>query len=471
MWQVNRIALFLLKLALVVPLLFWIWGMVQPSYSGLVTSLADLALGIEEWGGRVTHLRLGASGDVIHVLSLLREDGLPATDYDARTLHFYLVPSLAVVLSFPGLGWLTRLRTFAIALGLVILFQTIALLVTVEHTYAVTLAEVARRHYSPAEQAAYSWLMEAFDFIAVQGVPAAVVIFLVAWHGPLGTGNAPGKRAGIEDARAGTEVPSVGPDSGAPSLEEAAGLDPSGSPSQGLRAGIGEDRSVPEEEKVEAAPAQRDAPTIHASGVTAGNGRRFSGKLAKVGALAAFALAAAALAFGGWAHRANVRGRQSDRLWTDGFRALTAGDRAGAEPLFLRSVELNPASAYGLAGLGHVYLQRGDAPNAARVLAEAIRLDPAQYSWHLHYADAMWLLGRRAEAEKILMDAIAVWPGERALRMRACQWLTTQNRLCEAVPHLEAFLSMAAADQDAAVARSYLNAALAQCPAATRARP
>ena len=68
---------------------------------------------------------------------------------------------------------------------------------------------------------------------------------------------------------------------------------------------------------------------------------------------AGLALAATALAFGGWAHRANVRGRQSDRLWADGFRVLKGGDRTGSEQLFLRSIELNPASAYGLAGLGH----------------------------------------------------------------------------------------------------------------------
>lgn len=179
----GRLGLFVLKLAVLMPLLYWVWGPVQPAYSAAVTAVADFMVGVEEAGERVTHLT--PAGEVIHFYSALRTDGEPADSYNAEILHFYIVPSLAVVLALPGLAWRRRLISLAVVLGLVALFHAAALVVTAEYTYAVTLVKIAERNYTPFEASAYSWLREAFVFLAVQAVPAAVLVFLVASSGLL----------------------------------------------------------------------------------------------------------------------------------------------------------------------------------------------------------------------------------------------------------------------------------------------
>ncbi len=482
MWPVRSIALFLLKLALLVPLLFWTWGFVQPSYSGLVTTLADGVMRLQEWDVRVTHLALTPSGDTIEIRTPLREDGEPANRYEARTLHFYLVPALAVTLAFPGLGWRRRLLAFGIALGLVAIFQTIALVVTIEHTYAVILSEIARRNYSPAEQKLYTWLYEAFAFIAIQGVPAAVVICLVAWYGPLGRGRAAAGPSGDEDdAHPG------------PATTDAAAHLAMHDEKESSRAD-----TVPE----------------HRLGVVApGVGVREAAAPARSSARQAFRIAAAVLlalggttlVFGAWMHRGKVMRRKAETLCVWGHRALgkndiekaqeflarsvrlnpafydahsglgaallQSGDAAGAAGAYSEAIRLNPAVGHSQAGLGESLARSGDFAGAARAFTEAIRLDPSVSLWHGQLATALVMAGRQPEAEKAFRNAIERWPEEPSLRLNLSILLTRAGRLCEAVPHLEAFLDIAPGDPDAGLVRQSLDFAEPRCPAATPARP
>lgn len=401
MWRARRIAIFLLALALLVPLLFWLWTGAQPLYSGLITRLADAALGVEEWGTRVTRLRLAESGDVIQVLTPLREDGQPANTYDARVLHFYVVPTLAVVLAFPGLGLRRRALALGVTAALVILFQVLALVVTVEHTYAVTLTEIARRNYTPADQAVYTWLVEAFAFLGVQTVPATALVVLAALHGPLGT-----------RARDPEDPPP---------------------PGEAGRAETGK----------EGAPGLRRA--------------------VRMAAVVGLVIAGTGLVAGGMRHRAKIHARQAETLCVWGQWALAKDDITRAESFFSQSIRLEPGFAYAHAGLARCLTRRGDAAGAIRSWQEAIGLDPSSVSWHMEMARLQIGAGLLDEAERTLRGAIEQWPGEPALRLNLSIMLSRAQRLCEAIPHLEAFLDLAPHDRDAAQIGQALAQAREQC--------
>src|SRR5262249_41463132 len=160
-----RLALFLLEMAVLAPVLFYLWGYVQPAYSAAVAAATNALLAAEEHGGRVT--TLVPAGSRIEGWSALRDDGQAANAYNADLLHFDFVLCAAIAIAFPIRGARRRALAVVSTLAALFAFHTVALLVTVENTYANVLAEVARRNYSPAEASIYTWLYRLFAHIGI----------------------------------------------------------------------------------------------------------------------------------------------------------------------------------------------------------------------------------------------------------------------------------------------------------------
>src|SRR5262249_27235208 len=108
--------------------------------------------------------------------------------YNADLLHFDFVLCAAIAIAFPIRGARRRALAVVSTLAALFAFHTVALLVTVENTYANVLAEVARRNYSPAEASIYTWLYRLFAHIGIQLLPAAVLGVLYVGQGGIGGG-------------------------------------------------------------------------------------------------------------------------------------------------------------------------------------------------------------------------------------------------------------------------------------------
>lgn len=178
----RRLLLFVLRALLVwVPLQFLIWPAAQPLYSAAVAGTANSVLAALEAGERVTRLRL--DGAELMVFSDLREDGRPADTYNADLLHFYAVLLISLLLAYPGLSARRRLGWIGAGLAAVFAFHVVAILIKVEHMYAVTLVEISARNYTDLERWLYGWLHDTVIYFAVQLVPAFALLLLFVTHG------------------------------------------------------------------------------------------------------------------------------------------------------------------------------------------------------------------------------------------------------------------------------------------------
>jgi len=442
--------------------LFLVWPYVQPLYSAGVAHAANVLLAVEEMGQRVTRLR--PSGGTIQVWSTLRDDGEPADTYNADVLHFYIVPALALVMAFPGLRVWARLRALVVTIGAFFVFHALALLVVVEHTYAVVLAEVARRNYTAFEAAVYRWLFENFAYLAVQLAPAATLLLLFLFYGgsafararrPAGTAVDPSATA---EAPGAAETPELmGPAVAAetPKAAESAG------------------------------PAEPPARPRVRIWVT------------RVALAVAAAASAAVFAFAAWVHLEKVAARRSEDHCALGFKALQAGSTVEASRLFRRATALKPDLLEAQDGLGHSLLMAGEVAAAEAAFREALRIDGgylpslmgmanalltlerteealAFYGraaamhgdrWEPEYNIGMALVRarRQREAEPHLAKAIELNPSMPDARLELAKIFMTTQRVCRALPHLEAFAALEPASPHADLVRRTLDAARSEC--------
>jgi tetratricopeptide (TPR) repeat protein len=406
---------------------------VQPFYSALITRLAGGLIRLEEWGEPVT--RLAARGKVIQVWSALREDGQPADGYDAEILHFYIVSCVALVLAFPGLKIWGRLKALVVTLGLLVAFHTAALTVTVEHTYAVTLAKVAARNYSAAEAAVYSWLREVFDFLAVQAVPAATLVALVATYGVRGGALPAGQSTGKtgKGARASGRRRLV---AGGLVLLAAAPL------AFGGWRHLGKVRAR-QSEKLCAAGYRA---LLEGSHDTAR--RLFERSVALKPEFAE-------------AH---------DGL---GHTLLRSGDPAAALEPFTRATRLDPSSLQPRLGLTSALLALDRTEEAIHIGRLALQDHPGQWEPVRKLAEALIQAGRAPEAVALLGEGVTTHPDQAELRMDLARILIVGGQLCEAMPHLEAFLRLSPDSPHAPLVRDSIAEGGSRCGdrTATRARP
>jgi Tfp pilus assembly protein PilF len=404
---------------------------VQPWYSAAVTGAANVIIGMEEMGGRVTTLRPADSR--IDVWSGLRDDGQPANTYSADMLHFYLVLCLALPMAYPLPRGASRCLVLGVVLASVFLFHVLALIVTVENTYANALVEIAHRNYSPAQSRVYRWLYEFFAHLAIQLLPAAVLVVLFARYGGFG-----GKSA----------------------------LALTGDPgrSEGGRA-------------------------VKRPGGTIGSRRLL--------AIAGSLVAVIVVSIAGSIHIGKVRARRSEDFCMRGFRTLLAGSAQAASTLFAKAIELKPGFLEAYDGHGSALLAAGHPDQAVAAYREALKITPGYFSsrfglansleslgrgdeaiaefekaqvlnparWEPYYDRALLLLKmkRIVEAEAAFKRTVELNPTMPDARFQLAKLLITTNRICEAVPHLEAYLSLDPASEHAPLVRSTLETGRKEC--------
>jgi tetratricopeptide (TPR) repeat protein len=406
-----------------------VWDWVQPLYSAFITNLANLVIQVEEWGEPVT--RLVPTGKMIQVYSVLREDGEPAAVYDTAILHFYLVSCVAIVVAFPGLQVWSRLKALAVTLGLLIAFHTAALTVTVEHTYAVTLAKVAARNYSATEAAVYAWLRDVFDFLAVQAVPAATLVVLAAIYGVRGGG---ARTVGTKGT------------GGGPRRRILAGALILAALSAGLAFGgwrhLGKVRAR-QSEKLCAAGYRA---LLEGSHDTA---RRL------------FERSVALKPEFPEAH---------DGL---GHTLLRSGDPAAALETFTRATRLDPSSLQPRLGLASALLALDRTEEAIHIGRLALQDHPGEWEPVRKLAEALIQAGRAPEAVALLGEGVTTHPDQAELRLDLARILIIGRQLCVAMPHLEAFLLLSPDSPHAPLVRDSIAEGGTKCGdrTATRARP
>jgi tetratricopeptide (TPR) repeat protein/tRNA A-37 threonylcarbamoyl transferase component Bud32 len=91
---------------------------------------------------------------------------------------------------------------------------------------------------------------------------------------------------------------------------------------------------------------------------------------------------------------------------------LTSGDPARAAALLQELA--GPADPGSLVNLGLARMLQGDHDGAARALEQAVEAAPRNYFYLLNLAQARWLQGRRAEAEKLCRQVLALSDAEPA---------------------------------------------------------
>jgi len=404
------------KLAVLAPLLFYVWTWVQPAYSAAVAGATNALLAAEERGERVTTLT--PAGSVIAVWSTLRDDGQPAGSYDADILHFYLVLCVALVLALPEpRGW-RRAGALAATAGVLFVFHAVALLVTVEHTYAVTLVKVAERNYTPGEAAVYKWLKETFVYFAVQLVPALTLLAIVTRYGGFG-------RA------------------------------------------LGSLRSAPADAP-EAAPAEASARRRRRWPIWAAAALPV---LAVAGALYVHegkveARQAESLCFKGYADlTANRFALAQDKFRGAlernpsfleahaglGHALLKEGNPGQAEKSFREAAALDPNNLAALLGVASCQSALGRLEEALASYRSAAGRHPESWEAHFNLGLTLSKLGRPQEAEPEQAKAVEMNPGLPDAHLELAKTLRKLGRECEALPQLEEFLSL---EPDSSIAQA-----------------
>ena len=107
-----------------------------------------------------------------------------------------------------------------------------------------------------------------------------------------------------------------------------------------------------------------------------------------------------------WKHRS------TERLQADADRLLKEGDHKGAALIWKLLVERFPGDPHALQTLGTLRGLLGAYESAVRLLARAVKLNPASYGAHYNLALAYAKLGRAGDAIASFERAIDIAPGE-----------------------------------------------------------
>lgn len=132
------------------------------------------------------------------------------------------------------------------------------------------------------------------------------------------------------------------------------------------------------------------------------------------------------------------------------MQALQAGDMADAERWLARHVETNPDEPYGLHYLGLCLFQREDYAGAAERLQRAVALDGGrEASFRGNLGLALLRLGRAAEAEPVLREAIALSPDFAAAHFSLGHALASLRRYEESIASYQQALKLDPGNEDA----------------------
>ncbi len=126
-----------------------------------------------------------------------------------------------------------------------------------------------------------------------------------------------------------------------------------------------------------------------------------------------------------------------------GFSRLQLGDKAEAERLFRRSLELRP-NVVAYRNLGYLYLREGDSDRALTEFESALALNPDDWRALNWKGQTLLLRGDQAEGERTIRAAIAILS-------EVLEVTPDQSDLLASMAGMQAFLG------DEAAARRYLN--------------
>lgn len=380
--------------------------------------------------------RLAPEGSVIAVWSTLRDDGRPVHGYNAEVLHFYLVLCVALVLAFPEpRGW-RRWRLLAITIGLLVAFHALALLVTVEHTYAVRMEDVSTRNYTSTERAVYEWLYQSFDYFAVQVVPAVTLVLLFLRYGGLFHKREQDSGAALLTAR--EPLPQHGPRGGR---------------RRAVAAGI-----------AVLTLAVALAGWHHLGKVRARQSEALCARGYRT--LAAGAVDQAAAMF---RESAALKPRFLEAHDGLGHALLSAREPGPAEAAFREALRLDPTYLPSMIGLANALLMAGRVDDAVQALTRARDAHSDRWEPQYNLAQALIQAGRTSDAEGELLRTVAMNPELPAARFELARLLIRTGRRCEALPHLEAYIEQEPGSPHAELVRQTIDAARAGCSGAGEA--
>lgn len=336
------------------------------------------------------------------------------------------MPALAIVLAWPEpKGW-RRLRILVVTLAAIFVFQTFALLVTVEHSYAVVL-DIEGIRYSARSTAAYTWLYETFVYLPIQLMTAVVVIYLTLRYGGLRSFFAlrPATPADRASAPAGR--------SRLPALAAGGVLI-----LLGAAATIGVKYHLHHVRQRQAADYCAAGWRALMAGSTEESSRLFK---ASIGLSPAFVQA-----------------------WDGLGQARTiAGNPSQAEQAFREALALDGNYYPSQSGLGSALLSQHRIEEAIEVFSHARDVHPERWEAHYNLARALLEAKRAAEAETPLVKAVEMNPGMPDARLLLADLFGMSGRPCLALPHLEAFESLHPDSPKAAEVRKQLGPLRAWC--------
>jgi len=136
-------------------------------------------------------------------------------------------------------------------------------------------------------------------------------------------------------------------------------------------------------------------------------------------------------------------GKEVRERWNDyGIGLLLQGDLRGAEAVFLKVTEMDPAYADGFVNVARCRIQMGDNAGAQEVLHQAIKLEPSLAKSHYFYGQTLKILGRYDDALTHLRQAEARFPRDRAVLNEIGRVLFLQRRYDESVAALRRVLEV-----------------------------
>lgn len=371
-----------------------VWPMVQPVYSGVVTGVAGSLITTAELGCRVT--RLYSDGRIVYLSSRLSGETRVSQRFDARILHFYVVPCASMVLVFPLLGWPRRLRILGYVLGGLFVLHVLTLLVDTETYYA---EEVQGLGYSHFEQSLWRSMDDFMTGGLVQLAPAVVLALLVVIGGGLRLvdGRAAAAISGThEKGRSGAGW-TIGSALGVSVLAAGSGL-------------------ILQHDGVRARQAMYES-VLGQMALEAGELARATGQF----------------------ESAIQRDPQlpAARLGL-GQALMSEGRPREAAVEFRALLELTPEDPRGHFLLGSALFKVSDYEEAIGEFDASLRLSPRQAQVLYDRALGLKIIGRRADGEADLKAAIAIDPDYADAVYELAASMINSHRVCEAMPYLEA---------------------------------
>jgi len=138
-----------------------------------------------------------------------------------------------------------------------------------------------------------------------------------------------------------------------------------------------------------------------------------------------------------------IEAKQVRERWNDyGIGLLLQGDLRGAEAVFQKVAQMDPAYADGFVNVARCRIQIGDNAGAQEALEKALKIDPKLAKAHYFYGQTLKIFGRYDDALKHLRIAQAQYPRDRAVLNEIGRVLLLQRRYDDSIAALRRVLEV-----------------------------